>query len=89
MEQVQIILHTLLQKIVLRFSSFGAAPKHLLNLLVACYATLHPALSVHRSVSQSIGRSVGWSVSCLVMFYFFFVLFLLIHFKSIRSFKVK
>ena len=38
--------------------------------LVACYATLHPALSVRRSV----GRLVGWSVG-RSQFYFFFYVF--------------
>ena len=38
--------------------------------LVACYATLHPAMSVRRSVS----RSVGWSP-----FYFFCVFELFEH----------
>ena len=31
--------------------------KPVLDFLVACYATLHPALSVGLSVSQSVGRS--------------------------------
>ena len=35
--------------------------------LVACYATLHPALSV----GWSVGRSVGWSVT-LYFFYSFY-----------------
>ena len=36
------------------------------NFLVACYATLHPAMSVDRSVGWSVGRLVGRS-----SFYFF------------------
>ena len=36
------------------------------DFLVACYATLHPALSVGRSVGWSVGRLVGWSVGRLV-----------------------
>ena len=28
-----------------------------LNLLFGCYATLHPAMSIHRLVGQSVGRS--------------------------------
>ena len=35
--------------------------------LVACYATLHPAMSVRWSVGWSVGRlvgrSVGWSIT--------------------------
>ena len=33
--------------------------------LVACYATLHPAMSVRRSVARLVGRLVGWSVPFL------------------------
>ena len=38
--------------------------------LVACYATLHPAMSVRRSVSRSVGRLVGWSVPFLLFRHF-------------------
>ena len=41
--------------------------------LVACYATLHPAMSVRRSVGWSVGRSVG------PLFYFFGVFELFKH----------
>ena len=34
--------------------------------LVACYATLHPAMLVCQLVGRLVGRSVGWSP-----FYFF------------------
>ena len=40
--------------------------------IVECYATLHPALSVHPSVSPCVGPSVGPSVTL-----YFFVFFLL------------
>ena len=40
--------------------------------LVACYATLHPALSVGRSVGQSVG---GWSVGPSPFFFGVFKLF--------------
>ena len=45
--------------------------------LVACYATLHPALSVRRSVGWSVGRSVGWSVgrSVPILLFLFVLLF--------------
>ena len=43
--------------------------------------------STPRFVRRSVGRLVGWSVSHTLLF--LFVLFLLTHFKSIRSFKVK
>ena len=39
------------------------------HFLVACYATLHPALSVRRSVCPSVGPSVRPSVTL----YFFWV----------------
>ena len=40
------------------------------NFLVACYATLHPALSVRRSVGQSVRPSVRHT---LLFFVFFFM----------------
>ena len=39
--------------------------------LVACYATLYPALSVRPSVGRSVGRSVGWLVGPHFTFFMF------------------
>ena len=41
--------------------SFPVFSEKEFHFLVACYATLQPAMSVGRSVGQSVGRSVGRS----------------------------
>ena len=47
-------------------SSFDPSTLLAYNFLVACFATLHPAMSVRRSVGRLVGWSVGWLVGWLV-----------------------
>ena len=54
----------------LLFSPFSPFSVRLHPFLVACYATLHPALLVHPSVHQAIGPSVHRSVT---LYFFWFL----------------
>ena len=51
------ITHSLIFPLILHFFSFSSIFFIFAFFLVACYATLHPALSVRRSVGWSVGRS--------------------------------
>ena len=56
----------LLERLEAQILEHPLEPKSINQFLVMCYATLHPALSVHRYV----GRSIHWSVSNITFFVF-------------------